>query len=34
MVVVARVEKEREEAVLMLEELEHQAMEMDNKEVG
>ena len=34
MAVVARVEKEREEVVLMLEELEHQAMDTDNKEVG
>ena len=31
---VARVEKAREVEVLMLEEMEHQAMDMDNKEVG
>ena len=34
MVVVAGVEKVREEEVIMLEELEHQAMNMDNEEVG
>ena len=33
-VVVAGVEKVREEVVLMLEELEHQVMDMINKEVG
>ena len=33
-VVVAGVEKEREEEVLVLEELEHQAVNTDNKEVG
>ena len=33
-VTIVGVEKEREEEVLMLEELEHQAMNMDNKEVG
>ena len=33
-VVVAGVEKAREEEVLMLEELEHQAVDRDNKEVG
>ena len=33
-VAIAGVEKAREEEVLMLEELEHQAMDMDNKEVG
>ena len=31
---VVGVEKEREVGVLMLEELEHQATDMDNKEVG
>ena len=31
---VARVEKAREVEVLMLEELEHQAVDMDNKGVG
>ena len=34
MAAVAGVEKAREEEVLMLEELEHQAMDTDNKEVG
>ena len=33
-VVVAGVEKAREEEVLMLEDLEHQATDTDNKEVG
>ena len=32
--VVAGVEKVREAGVLMLEGMEHQAMDMDNKEVG
>ena len=31
---VAGFEKEREVGVLMLEELEHQTMDTDNKEVG
>ena len=31
---VAGVEKAREEEMLMLEELEHQAVDTDNKEVG
>ena len=34
MVAVAGVEKAREEEVLMLEELEHQAVNTDNEEVG
>ena len=32
--IVARVEKAREAEVLMLEELEHQAVDTDNKGVG
>ena len=32
--IVAGVKKEREAEVLMLEELEHQATDTDNKEVG
>ena len=31
---IVGVEKVREEEVIMLKELEHQAMDMDNKEVG
>ena len=34
MIIVAGVEKEREAEVLMLEELEHQAADTDNKGVG